>query len=59
MNSLSPKSTRHADIIVIGAGVFGTFHAYFATHLFKRQIAVVSFSSLTISLWNPGVCCGN
>jgi len=30
MNSLSPKSTRHADIIVIGAGVFGTFHAYFA-----------------------------
>jgi len=30
MNSLSPKSTRHADIIVIGAGVLGTFHAYFA-----------------------------
>ncbi|GLV53634.1 oxidase [Dictyobacter sp. S3.2.2.5] len=23
-------STRHADIIVIGAGVLGTFHAYFA-----------------------------
>src|SRR5215467_3875745 len=30
MNSLSPKSTGHADIVVIGAGVLGTFHAYFA-----------------------------
>ncbi|GCE31007.1 oxidase [Dictyobacter alpinus] len=25
-----PANTRHADIIVIGAGVLGTFHAYFA-----------------------------
>jgi len=30
MNPLSSKSNRHADIIVIGAGVLGTFHAYFA-----------------------------
>ena len=43
MNSLSLKSTRHADIIVIGAGVLGTFHAYFAaqkgykTLLFERN----------------------
>ena len=25
-----PKDTLHADVIVIGAGVLGTFHAYFA-----------------------------
>ena len=25
-----PQDTLHADVIVIGAGVLGTFHAYFA-----------------------------
>jgi D-hydroxyproline dehydrogenase subunit beta len=30
MNSPLPRVSRHADAIVIGAGVLGTFHAYFA-----------------------------
>jgi FAD dependent oxidoreductase TIGR03364 len=28
--TFSPSGARHVDIIVIGAGVLGTFHAYFA-----------------------------
>jgi FAD dependent oxidoreductase TIGR03364 len=30
MNSSQSRATRHADVIVIGAGVLGTFHAYYA-----------------------------
>jgi FAD dependent oxidoreductase TIGR03364 len=30
MHSSSIEATRHADVLVIGAGVLGTFHAYFA-----------------------------
>ena len=30
MHSAEYKATCHADVIVIGAGVLGTFHAYFA-----------------------------
>jgi len=26
----SSRASRHADVIVIGAGILGTFHAYFA-----------------------------
>jgi hypothetical protein len=25
------KDARHADVIVVGAGILGTFHAYFAS----------------------------
>src|SRR5215469_17162255 len=40
MNSLSLKSIRHADIIVIGAGVLGTFHAYFAAQKGYKTLLV-------------------
>lgn len=30
MISFTPKDTHHADVIVIGAGVLGTFYAYYA-----------------------------
>jgi FAD dependent oxidoreductase TIGR03364 len=30
MTSASSTASRHADVIVIGAGILGTFHAYFA-----------------------------
>jgi len=30
MHSSSIRTTRHTDVLVIGAGILGTFHAYFA-----------------------------
>jgi FAD dependent oxidoreductase TIGR03364 len=40
MSPLSPKSNRHADILVIGAGVLGTFHSYFAAQKGYKTLLV-------------------
>ena len=31
MSTLSARDTNHVDVIVVGAGILGTFHAYFAS----------------------------
>lgn len=40
MYSSQHKNTYHADVIVIGAGVLGTFHAYFAAQMGLKTILI-------------------
>ena len=40
MQPLQHKDTRHAGVIVIGAGVLGTFHAYFAAQMGLKTILI-------------------
>ena len=40
MNSSQPEAIRHADVIVIGAGVLGTFHAYFAAQMGLKTLLI-------------------
>lgn len=40
MQPAEQRATRHADVIIIGAGVLGTFHAYFAARKGLRTILV-------------------
>jgi len=40
MHSLQHKDTSHADVIVIGAGVLGTFHAYYAVQMGFKTILI-------------------
>jgi FAD dependent oxidoreductase TIGR03364 len=40
MYSAQPKDTLHADVIVIGAGVLGTFHAYIAAQMGLKTILI-------------------
>jgi FAD dependent oxidoreductase TIGR03364 len=40
MYSSQDSITHHADVIVIGAGVLGTFHAYFAAQMGLKSILI-------------------
>jgi len=40
MKPSQPEAIRHADVIVIGAGVLGTFHAYFAAQMGLKTLLV-------------------
>src|SRR5271157_2089174 len=40
MQPLQHQDTRHADVIVIGAGVLGTFHAYYAAQMGFKTLLI-------------------
>jgi FAD dependent oxidoreductase TIGR03364 len=40
MQPLQRKDTRYADVIVIGAGVLGTFHAYYAAQMGFKTLLI-------------------
>ncbi len=40
MQPLQHKDTRYADVIVIGAGVLGTFHAYYAAQMGYKTLLI-------------------
>jgi FAD dependent oxidoreductase TIGR03364 len=40
MHASQHKATHHADVIVIGAGVLGTFHAYFVAQMGLKTILI-------------------
>jgi FAD dependent oxidoreductase TIGR03364 len=40
MHSSQHQATKHADVIVVGAGVLGTFHAYFAAQMGLKTILI-------------------